>query len=266
VRAQDFDGSIDALADGSGASAGASLGSWYRANIQGSGSITVDDGDDAPLRFAGRKTLHYVLPSSAGRAELSSVAEGSTAGQRDPATTQANGETQYIAFSMYARSVPQTGSWGWLPIQGKSMISNTNPSGLSPQVSLINQGSGTGLDLRTIGGEVASRSARGVKAIASIQPGTWYDIVLGVRAEVSTSGWAKVWIVPKGTPMPSEANPSAEVLNAATNYSEDGRIEPIIWRQGLYHAPASSGRELDFVMAPFARYDSFNGALTYFSR
>lgn len=261
-----FNGSVDAVSTGTSVSSGGSLGPWYRANIAGAGSIRVDAGNGAPVRFAGHKTIHYVLPSAAGRAELSSVNEGSAAGQRDPATTQAEGATQYISFSLYARSAPQTGSWGWLAIQGKSIISNTNPAGLSPQISLINQGSGKGLDLRTIGGEVSSRVARSTPAISTISPGVWYDVILAAKASVTTSGWAKAWIVPQGTAIPSESNPSAQLLNAKTNYSENGSPAPIIWRQGLYHAPASSGHDLDIEMSPMARYDTFAEALSYFAR
>lgn len=260
-----FDGSVDSLADGSTASSGSAFGPWRSTNYSNGGAITVDDGDDAPVRFAGRKTLRYLLPSAAGRAEMTSVNEKSTAGQRDTATTQANGQTNYISFAIYARTSPQTGSWGWLPIQGKSLISNTHPDGLSPQVSLVNSGSGTGLSLRTIGGEASSRVARSTPAISSLTPGTWYDVMIGVRADVTTAGWAKVWIVPKGGAM-NESSPTAALLNVRTNYSHSGAIEPIIWRQGLYHAPASSGRNLDIVMTPMARYASFRDAAGYFAR
>ena len=261
-----FDGNVNGIAAGTAASSGGRLGIWPRANIAGNGSIRVNGGGGAPVRFAGHKTLHFVLPSAAGRAELSSVSEGSAAGQRDPATTQAEGAIQYIAFSLHARSAPQTGSWGWLALQGKSIISNTNPAGLSPQVSLINQGSGKGLDLRTIGGEVASRVARSTPAIGTIAPGVWYDVIIGVKASVTTSGWAKAWIVPQDTPIPSEVSPSAALLNARTNYSENGAPAPIIWRQGLYHAPATGGRDLDIEMSPMARYDTFGEAVGYFAR
>lgn len=265
ARGSLFDGSVDALADGSVASGGATFGPWRQVNLTSGARITVDDGDDAPLRFAGRKTLRYEVGSSAGRGEMSSVKESSTEGQRDPATTQGNGTTQYIAFSFYFRSPPQTGGWGWLPVQGKSLVSNTNPAGLSPQLSLINEGGGSNLLLRTIGGEAGSHTARKAQALGSITPGAWYDVILAARAEVTETGWAKAWIVPQGGAM-LESSPSAQILDAKTNYSWNGAIEPIIWRQGLYHSPAASGRDLDAVMTPMARYGTFSDAMAYFAR
>ena len=262
----EFNGSVDGLADGAAAVHRSSFGPWPRADIPAEGSIVVDDGDLAPLRFESSLVLRFELPSAATRVELQSADETSTAGQRDPLFTQADGETQYIAFSFLALSTPQTGGWGWLILQGKSLISNTHPDGLSPQVSLINEGSGTELRLRTIGGRVSTRVAHDTVALSSITPGVWYDVILGVRAEVTTAGWAQLWIVPAGSAMPDEAHPTAQILDAPTNYIDGSQVEPILWRQGLYHAAGASARDLDILMAPMIRTDTFVTARAYFDR
>lgn len=271
---------VEGKNDGQTYTGGLTFSPYYRLGIETTaGKMEIDDGDICAPRFVGKNFMVFNCPQTTvttkkSRCEVSTADEQSTPGQRDPLHTQPNGTTRYIAFSFQIvgpvdTPVP-TGSWGYLVIQGKSLVTNGGDrpnggkytSGKSPQISLLNEGSGSRMRIRLLGGSVGNIPGPR-SAWVDVVRGRWYDVILGIKAETDNSGFAKLWMVRAGQTIPPEASPTTACLNTPTNLSEFGTSEPILYRHGVYMGPNSGDKVI--AHTGLSMWDTYAEALATFT-